>query len=48
MNDTHIAAAIEHPLELAAGFHNAFLFGALISLIAVGLMFLAGRKARSS
>jgi len=48
LNDTHIAAAIEHPRELAAGFHDAFLFGALISLIAVVLMFLAGRKARSA
>jgi DHA2 family metal-tetracycline-proton antiporter-like MFS transporter len=45
LNDTHIAAAIAHPRELAAGFHDAFLFGALISLIAVVLMFLAGRKA---
>lgn len=45
LNDTHIAAAIAHPRELATGFHDAFLFGALISLIAVVLMFLAGRKA---
>ncbi|MEE9934988.1 MAG: hypothetical protein K4445_04640, partial [Deltaproteobacteria bacterium] len=43
-NDTHIAAAIAHPRELAAGFTGDFVFGILVSLLAVGFMIAARDK----
>jgi len=43
-NDTHIAAAIAHPRELAAGFTGDFVFGILVSLLAVGFMIAARNK----
>jgi len=47
LSDTHLAALIKHPGELAAGFHNAFLFGALASVLAVVFMVMAGKTSKA-
>ena len=44
-NNMHLTTAIAHPQELVAAFHNVFLFGAAISLLAVFFMILAKQRA---
>lgn len=46
VENTHIAAGISQINELAPGFHNAFGLGTIISLIAIVMMFVIGKKAK--
>ncbi|MEE9913461.1 MAG: MFS transporter [Deltaproteobacteria bacterium] len=45
--NTHIAAAIQHPGELTCGFHNAFLFGIVVSVAALVMMILTRQRKKA-